>query len=94
MWDRVRTRTPEMRHTRPEVLSHRSATHTTHMSKATPCGADGREQVDLTAFLRPRGPESERSPPWPAVGLLRSLVVTKTDQHNALATKAITKTAR
>ena len=64
------------------------------LSKATPCGADGREQVDLTAFLRPRGPESERSPPWPAVGLLRSLVVTKTDQHNALATKAITKTAR
>ena len=26
------------------------------LSKTTPCGADGREQVVLTVFLRPRGP--------------------------------------
>ena len=26
------------------------------LSKATPCGADGREQVDLTAFFEAAGP--------------------------------------
>ena len=51
------------------------------LSKATPCGADGQEQVVLTAFLRPRGPESERSPPWPAVGLLRSLFLLRSRQR-------------
>ena len=51
----------------------------------------------LTAFLGPRGAGERRSPPWPAVGLLRSIAVTETDQHDAardaLATNAITKTA-
>ena len=61
--------------------------------KTTPCGADGQEQVALTVFLRPRGAGERRSPPWPAVGFLRSLLVTETVQHNALATNVITKTA-
>ena len=51
----------------------------------------------LTAFLGPRGAGERRSPPWPAVGLLRSIAVTETDQHDAsrdaLATNAITNTA-
>ena len=53
------------------------------LSETTPYGADGREQVALTAFLGPRGAGERRSPPWPAVGLLRSLLVTETDQHSA-----------
>ena len=48
-------------------------------------------------FLRPQGPESERSPQWPAVGFGPFNVVTKTDHHgaarDALATNAITNTA-
>ena len=64
--------------------------------ESTRSGADEQEQVALTAFLGPRGAGERRSPPWPAVGLLRStflLRLINTAPRDALATNAITKTA-
>ena len=82
----------------PQVDLHASAGRSCFkLSESTRSGADEQEQVALTAFLGPRGAGERRSPPWPAVGLLRSIAVTETDQHDAardaLATNAITKTA-
>ena len=66
------------------------------LSEGTRSGADEQEQVALTAFLGPRGAGERRSPPWPAVGLLRSTLLLRlinTAPRDALATNAITKTA-